>query len=81
MRANVTISLVPESGADLRRAAEKIRASGVKIDRVLPRLLIILGSVEEALIDKVRSLPEVRAVEEDHPLYPLDTQSRERRQV
>ncbi|MEZ5787390.1 MAG: hypothetical protein R3D62_13205 [Xanthobacteraceae bacterium] len=64
MSANVTISL-KVSGADFDTATEKVRASGVKLNRILPRIRVLIGTMDETQIAALRAMPEVSAVELD----------------
>ncbi len=64
MSANVTISL-NVTAKDFDSATEKVRAFGVTLNRILPRIRVLTGTVEEARIEALRAMPEVSAVELD----------------
>lgn len=59
----VTISLDVSSGKDFERATEKVRAFGVRLNRVLPRIHVLTGNIDPTRIEALRSMPEVSAVE------------------
>lgn len=45
--------------------AETYEMLGVEVDRVLPRIKVIIGSIDPSRLDLLRKYPDVKAIEEE----------------
>lgn len=45
--------------------AETYEMLGVEVDRVLPRIKVITGSIDPSKLDLLRKYPDVKAIEEE----------------
>ncbi|MGC2780229.1 MAG: hypothetical protein WA418_31775 [Bradyrhizobium sp.] len=64
MKLNVTILMGEPVSGDDAALIGKLSGAGVTIDRVLPRLAIVTGSVEQSKLSTLRAIPGVKQVEE-----------------
>ncbi|WP_423863848.1 hypothetical protein [Bradyrhizobium sp.] len=65
VRLDVTIRMHQPLTSDEAPALDSLRKAGVKINRVLPRIRVVTGSVDPGQLTQLRAMPEVMSVEED----------------
>jgi hypothetical protein len=76
MRTKITILVDPAYAGKVESIVEKLQATGLAVDRVMPRIRVITGSADTRLIDSIKKLPEVKSVERTGEIYIEPLQSR-----
>ncbi|WP_315720199.1 MULTISPECIES: hypothetical protein [unclassified Bradyrhizobium] len=64
MKLNVTILMGEPVSGDDAVLLGKLSHAGVTVDRVLPRLAIVTGSIDPSQLSTLRAVPGVKRVEE-----------------
>jgi hypothetical protein len=65
MRMNVIIRLRARSLAEFETAVKKLSARGLRVERRLPRISVVTGSIAENRLPNVSRYPFVEAVEKE----------------
>lgn len=71
---NYVIS-VSEPSVSLQALVRQLEEAGVKVTQALPAAGVVLGAADEAIVEALRALPGVGAVEEERP-YQLPPSER-----
>ena len=63
MRRDVTVTVADSHAGDVEEVAERLRRAGMQVDRVLPAIGIVTGSIDATAVSALAALPGVAAVE------------------